>query len=92
MDLWLKDDRGNQDRLIKALKENNVVGTEILKNTQFVFEFTSIRFDKSNFELDLGHQLKAFQGQDFDTCYNRAYNGNIEGTPLKVININDLLK
>lgn len=61
MDLWVKNDLDNTKALIKALSENDVVGSHLLINMPLIFGYTSIRFGMSGFELVLGHSLRHFQ-------------------------------
>lgn len=91
LDLWIKASAPNRENLVNALKENNVAGAGYLKDTQFVFGFTTLRFGNSGFELDLGDDLKLFKQADFDGCYKRSATGNMEGVPFSVIHINDLI-
>ena len=91
MDIWIKNSPENRLALIKALKENLVIGTEHLARTQFVFGYTSVPFGHNGFSLDLGEQTKAFSQNDFDTCYANAVTGDLDGVPIKVLFLADLI-
>ena len=91
MDLWIKNDPENMLALVQALKENEVPGSELLEGMPLIFGWTSVRFGLSGFELDLGHNLKAFPEQDFDVCYQRSLQADFEGTPFNVIGLPDLI-
>ncbi|WP_254412924.1 DUF6036 family nucleotidyltransferase [Dyadobacter diqingensis] len=91
MDLWIKSGEENTNALIHALSENEVVGSNLLLNMPLIFGYTSVRFGMSGFELDLGHSLKAFGETDFDACYNRALQADLDGIPFPVIQLGDLI-
>ncbi len=92
MDIWIKNTPENRESLVKSLQENKVLGTQYLLNTQFVFGYTSVPFGENGFTLDLGEQTKVFTQADFDSCYENAITGDLEGTPIKVILLADLIK
>ncbi|MCF0072510.1 nucleotidyltransferase [Dyadobacter sp. CY261] len=91
MDLWIGNTRENTEAFVQALLENDVVGAELLKNMPLIFGWTSVRFGKSGFELDLGHSLKAFTETDFDSCYERGLDADYDGVPFRVIHLRDLI-
>jgi predicted nucleotidyltransferase len=92
MDIWVKNTPENRTALIQSLKENLVEGAPYLINTQFVFGYTEVPFGKNGFSLDLGEQTKAFSQADFDTCYAKAITGDLDGIPIKVILLADLIR
>lgn len=92
LDIWVKKDENNQSRLSDALAEMDITGAEYLKNTQLVMGYTSVPFGEHGFTLDMGHELSFFKEHDFDTCYERAVIAEIEGTPFRVIHMNDLIR
>lgn len=92
VDLWIRIGDDNKDRLIMALRENEVAGAELLKNTPLLFGWTSVVTGKYGLTLDMGHALKAFGEVDFDVCYERAVNASFDGVPFRVIHLNDLIK
>ena len=92
LNLWVQSSADNRTHFIAALQENNVVGADYLINTPFFFGYTAVKFGTSGFELDLGDNLKLFKQADFDTCYKRAFIGNMDGIPFRVIDINDLIR
>lgn len=91
MDLWIGNTRENTEAFVRALLENDVVGAELLRTMPLIFGWTSVRFGKSGFELDLGHSLKAFTESDFDECYERALIADYDGVPFRVIHLRDLI-
>lgn len=96
LDLWIRADDANKNRLIDALTENDVVGAEYLREVPLLFGrtrpgWTSVRVGKSGFELDMGHALKAFADTDFDTCYARAKIASFDEVPFRVISMADLI-
>lgn len=92
MDIWIKNTFENRNALIQSLKENLVSGTEHLLNTQFVFGYTTVPFGKNGFSLDLGEQTKVFSQADFDSCYAKAVSGDLDGIPIKVLFLTDLIR
>lgn len=91
MDLWIGNTRDNTEAFVHALLENDVVGAELLRTMPLIFGWTSVRFGKSGFELDLGHSLKAFAANNFDECYERALTADFDGVPFQVIHLRDLI-
>lgn len=91
MDLWIKNEQTNTQAFIHALLENEVPGADLLENMPLIFGWTSVRFGKSGFELDLGHSLKAFGEADFESCYERSLLADFEGIPFHVIHLKDLI-
>lgn len=91
MDLWISNTRENTEAFVRALFENEVVGAELLRTMPLIFGWTSVRFGKSGFELDLGHALKAFAETDFDACYERALVADYNGVPFRVLHLRDLI-
>ncbi len=92
LDLWIQVGEENKDRLIMALRENDVVGAELLKNTPLLFGWTSVVTGKHSLTLDMGHALKAFGELDFDACLERALSASFDGVPFRVIHLSDLIK
>ena len=92
MDIWIKNTPENKTALIRYLKENLVEGAQYLEKTQFVFGYTEVPFGKNGFSLDLGEQTKAFSQADFDNCYEKAITGDLDGIPIKVILLADLIR
>ncbi|GGM72697.1 hypothetical protein GCM10010967_00240 [Dyadobacter beijingensis] len=92
MDLWIGNTHENTEAFVRALLENEVIGAELLRTMPLIFGWTSVRFGKSGFELDLGHSLKAFNENDFEACYERALVADYDGVPFRVIHLNDLIK
>lgn len=91
MDLWLQSDEQNKANLILALKENDVVGADYLKDVPLIFGWSSVSVGKYGFTLDMGYKLKAFQDSDFAACYKRAIDVTFDGVTFKVIQLNDLI-
>lgn len=54
--------------------------------------YTTVPFGKNCFSLDLGEQTKIFSQYDFDACYAKAITGEIEGVPVKVLFLADLIR
>lgn len=92
LDVWVQSGAENRGRLIEALQEVGVAGADLLRENPLVFGWTSLRFGKGDFELDLGEELKVFRAPDFDGCYERATQAEFDGVPFRVLHLNDLLR
>ncbi len=92
LDLWIKDDVQNLERVKKVLSINGVAGIEKTNDLQLVAGFTEFKVGDSGFVVDPMTNLKAFNAFDFDKCYERAAPGEFNGIHFKVIHMNDLLK
>lgn len=92
LDVWVDSGATNRRSLVAALHQTGVAGAELLRYNPLGFGWTSVRFGKSSFELDLGEDLKAFRALDFATCYERAIRAEFEGVPFRVLHLNDLLR
>jgi predicted nucleotidyltransferase len=92
LDLWIKDEVENLEKLKKVFSENEVQGLEKVKSLQLVAGFTELKVGTSGFVVDPMTNLKAFNSFDFDACYQRAKEGEFKGIHFKVIHAMDLLK
>ncbi|GAA4408133.1 hypothetical protein GCM10023187_29580 [Nibrella viscosa] len=52
----------------------------------------SVQVGHPGFTLNMGHALKAFRDIDFDACYGRAMDAQLDGVPFRVIHLHDLLQ
>ena len=55
LDLWIRIDPENKDRLIAALSENGVSGATYLKDAALLFGWSSVTVGKRGFTLNMGH-------------------------------------
>ncbi|HTH54874.1 MAG TPA: hypothetical protein VL728_02430 [Cyclobacteriaceae bacterium] len=92
LDLWIKDEPENMERLKSVLFKNGVKGIEKTRELQLVAGFTQFNVGASGFVVDLMTNLKAFSSFDFDKCYERAKSGAFRDIHFKVVHMNDLLK
>ncbi len=92
LDLWIKDDPENIERLKVVLSENGVKGIEKSRELQLVAGFTQFNVGNSGFVVDPMTNLKAFSAFDFDQCYERGKPGEFKGIHFKVVHMSDLLK
>src|SRR5258707_732 len=92
LDLWIKDELENIERLKAVLSENGVKGIEKNRELQLVAGFTQFNVGSSGFVVDPMTNLKAFSAFDFDQCYERAKPGEFKEIHFKVVHMNDLLK
>src|SRR5258706_6985364 len=92
LDLWIKDDPENIEKLKLVFSENGVTGIEKTRSLQLVAGFTQFKVGNSGFVVDPMTSMKAFNDFDFDQCYQRAKPGEFNGINFKVIHMLDLLK
>lgn len=92
LDVWVQSGDENRGRLIEALQEVGVAGADLLRENPLIFGWTSLRFGKGGFELDLGEELKVFRALDFDGCHARAIQAQFDGVPFRILHLNDLLR
>jgi len=92
LDLWIKDDAQNIEKLKEVFLENGVKGIEKSRDLQLVAGFTQFHVGTSGFVVDPMTNLKAFSAFDFDQCYARAKPGEFKGVQFKVVHMLDLLK
>lgn len=92
LDLWIKDDKQNLDKLKSVLQNQGVIGIDKVRELQLVAGFTQFNIGDSGFVVDPMKNLKAFTSYDFDECYVRAQEGEYKQVKFKVINPTDLLK
>lgn len=91
LDLWIKDEPQNLQRLRQVLISHGVKALEKIKDLELVHGFTHFAIGDSGFVIDPMKNLKAFNAYDFDTCYSRAASGEYQGVKFKVISQQDLL-
>ena len=92
LDLWIKDDPQNLERLKLVFSENEVSGLDKVRSLQLVAGFSEFKVGTSGFVVDPMTSLKAFNAFDFDVCYERAKSGEFKGIQFKVIHAFDMLK
>ena len=92
LNLWVQDTAENKDRLIDALEEANVAGAEHYRNADMIPGWSPLSIGTIGFEVDLMGYTKAFRKEDFDDCYQRASVAQVEGIPVTIIHLDDLIQ
>lgn len=92
LDLWIKDEPSNLEKLKRVFDKSGVRGIDQIKELQLIAGFTEFKVGDSGFVVDLITNLKVFGSFDFDQCYNRAKPAEFKGIKFKVIHGLDLLK
>jgi len=92
LDLWIKDESSNLDNFKSVLKKQGVKGLDQVKSLEFIPGFTQFNIGDSGFVIDPMKKLKSFESKNFDTCYQRAQDGEYKGVKFKVISHQDLLR
>jgi hypothetical protein len=91
VDLWLEDTSENRAKLVKALNEFDVEGSEIFMTHPLVAGFSEILLEKGIY-IDLMRDLIYFKQENFEECYSMASEFDLDGKALlKVIHINHLI-
>ena len=91
LDIWIKDSKENPMGLRQTLKELEIGDFESIETTEFVPGDSSIRLN-SGFELDIMTSLKGFEQIKFDECYDLAPTADVEGVPVRILHINQLIE
>lgn len=93
VDLWIKNEPTNMERLKKALVEIGIKEVKWMRNTsQLVGGITMFTLMDSDLTIDLMHNLKFFKEKDFDTCFKNASTGSYHGFTVPVMMAEDLLQ
>lgn len=92
LDLWIKDEPSNLEKLKRVFEKSGVQGMDQVKELQLVDGFTEFKVGNSGFVVDPMTNLKIFNSFDFDQCYKRAKPGEFKGIKFQVIHGLDLLK
>lgn len=92
IDLWIKNEPANMDRLKSALVEIGIKEVQWMRNTtQLVGGITMFTLLNSDLTIDLMHNLKLFKESDFDNCLKKAKVGTYQGFEVPVLEAEDLL-
>ena len=80
IDLWIRNEPGNMDRLKTALVEIGIKEVQWMRNTtQPVAGITMFTLLNSDLAIDLMDNLKFFKESDFDSCLKKAKVGTYQG-------------
>ncbi len=91
IDLWIKDTIENRRQLKLVLNEFELGEFENIETMNFLPGWTSINLS-SGFELDIMTEIKGFEKQDFDKCYDISPTAIIQEIPIKFLHINQLIQ
>ncbi len=91
VDLWIKDNRENRQRIIDALKSMGHKNYDALLTTQLIPGWTSIKLN-AGVELDLMTYIHGLEQSDFDACYQMASIFKIDQIQIPFLHINDLIR
>ena len=86
IDFWVPMDRDNADRVIAALKEFGFDVPE-LKADLFLEPNQIVRMGLEPIRIEL---TTTIDGVEFDDCYRRCVQSELEGIPVSVIDLPDL--
>ncbi|MBK6267359.1 hypothetical protein JKA74_20115 [Marivirga sp. S37H4] len=91
IDLWVKEEPENKKRLVKALVQVDVPAAESYFKVPLIPGWSSLTIGDSGFTADFMGYTSLFKKEDFEEVYQRSYQSEIEGIPIRVIHINDLI-
>ena len=92
IDLWIKDDAANREKLVSVLKEMEIEGAEAMRTMPLVAGFSEILLGHG-VHIDLMSELQFFSAANFDECYELAETFALEeNCNVKVLHINKLIE
>lgn len=91
LDLWLEETPENRRRLVVAAQDCGVAGAEYLLTMEFVPGWSGFALE-SGFEVELMSYIAGFEAVDFEACYQHAKIIDFEQIPLRVLQLDDLIK
>ena len=86
IDFWVAMERDNADRIIAALKEFGFDVPELTADL-FLEPDQIVRMGVQPLRIEL---TTTIDGVDFDLCYQRRVESELEGVPISVIELRDL--
>jgi len=86
MDIWVRSERGNAERLVAALREFGFDLPE-LKPELFLQQGRIIRMGNPPIRIKL---LTSASGVQFDDCYAARVLAGMDGVPVSIISLDDL--
>lgn len=89
LDIWIEDTLINRQNLRKAFAQLNYGDFQSLETMQFVPGWTT--FYAAGVELDIMTEMKGLEEESFETCYNMALIGNLDGVTIPFLHINHLI-
>jgi hypothetical protein len=94
MDVWVKSEEENIDKLMKTLKEFGGPVSEINRDVFFIEPTKDnpspgISFGREPVKLEI---ITSIDGVNFDECFSNIIEKKIENTLIKFISYNDLKK
>jgi hypothetical protein len=91
LDIWIKDTKENRQALQNSLYEIGLNTIPDLQSIDFIPGWSSINLP-SGFELDIMTQLKGFEQEKFDECYQTSNEAIIENISVRFFHINQLIE
>ena len=91
LDIWIKDDLANRQRLRKAFKDSNMGDFPMLEYMQFVPGWTDFHLN-NNMRLDILIDMKGLEDYTFDECLQMASVADIENVNIPFLHINQLIE
>lgn len=91
LDIWIKDDLANRQKLRKAFVACNMGDFPMLEYMQFVPGWTDFRLN-NNMRLDILIDMKGLEGYTFDECLQMASIADIEDVNIPFLHLNQLIE
>ena len=87
IDFWISNSQENAERVVSVLTDFGFASQE-LSASLFTQEKSIVRMGVAPFKLEV---ITHIDGVNFDDCYKRQIETNIDGCNVKVIGLKDLL-
>ena len=88
MDIWIAVDPANAEKMVNVMTEfgfaEGAIARDVFLQTEGV-----VRFGVPPLRLEI---LMAISGVAFEDCYGRKLVDNVDGIPVRIIHLEDLLK
>ena len=92
LDLWVQEVPENKKRLVQALEAVGVAGADHYELVEMIPGWSTLTIGDRGFVADFMGYTKAFAREDFDECYQRAERATFKGTPITIIQLDDLIR
>ena len=91
LDIWIKDELANRQKLRRAFVACNMGDLPMLEYMQFMPGWTDFHLN-NNMRLDILIDMKGLEGYTFDECLQMASVADIEGINIPFLHINQLIE
>jgi predicted nucleotidyltransferase len=89
MDIWVNKTQENYQKLQAAIKEFGLPSAAVMQNQFFSNEYDVFSFGRPPFAIEL---MTAVKGLKFDPAYHQSTIEQVDGLPVRVIHLNQLIE